>query len=96
MARPIWWTDFPATAFQNIDPLRTIAILPIAAVEQHGPHLPVGVDTILNRGCLELLIARAPHNLDLRVLPIQEVGKSNEHIWQKGTISHAAHTLLDA
>lgn len=96
MVRPVWWTDFPATEFQNIDPMRTIAIFPIAAVEQHGPHLPVGVDTILNRGCLELLIARAPPTLDLRILPIQQVGKSNEHTWQKGTVSHSAHTLLDA
>ena len=95
MARPIWWTDFPAPEYQNIDPLRTIAILPIAAVEQHGPHLPVGVDTILNQGCLDLLVQRAPATLDLRILPIQQVGKSNEHIWQKGTLSHTAHTLLD-
>jgi creatinine amidohydrolase len=96
MARPVWWTDFPATEFQNIDPLRTIAMLPIAAVEQHGPHLPVGVDTILNQSCLEVLIERAPAALDLRILPIQQVGKSNEHIWQKGTLSLGAHTLLDA
>jgi creatinine amidohydrolase len=95
MTRPIWWTDFPAPEFQNIDPQRTIAILPIAAVEQHGPHLPVGVDTILNQGCLDLLIEKAPPALDLRILPIQQIGKSNEHIWQKGTLSHTAHTLLD-
>lgn len=96
MARRIWWTDFPAPEYQAIDPQRTIALLPIAAVEQHGPHLPVGVDAILNRGCLDLLIERVPDELDLRILPVQQVGKSNEHTWQKGTISHTAHTLLDA
>lgn len=96
MARRIWWTDFPAPEYQAIDPQRTIALLPIAAVEQHGPHLPVGVDAILNRGCLDLLIERVPDELDLRILPVQHVGKSNEHTWQKGTISHTAHTLLDA
>ena len=46
--RKIWWTDFAAREFENLDPEKTIAILPIAAVEQHGPHLPVGTDTIIN------------------------------------------------
>jgi creatinine amidohydrolase len=96
MARKIWWTDFAAPDFENIDPMRTIAILPIAAVEQHGPHLPVGVDTILNQGCLDLLAERAPADLDLRILPVQCVGKSNEHIWARGTVTLTAHTALDA
>ena len=96
MARKIHWTDFSAPEFDNIDPMKTIAVLPIAAVEQHGPHLPVGTDMILNQGCLDLLIERAPADLDIRILPIQQVGKSNEHIWAKGTVTHTAHTLIDA
>lgn len=96
MSRPIWWTDFPAPEYDRIDPEKTIAILPIAAIEQHGPHLPVGVDSILNRGCLDLLIERAPPDLDLRILPVQQAGKSNEHIWARGTVTHTAHTLIDA
>jgi creatinine amidohydrolase len=96
MSRPIWWTDFPAPKYDRIDPQKTIAILPIAAVEQHGPHLPVGVDSILNHGCLDLLIERAPADLDIRILPVQQVGKSNEHVWAKGTVTHSAHTLIDA
>jgi creatinine amidohydrolase len=94
--RKIWWTDFAAHEFDRIDPSKTIAILPIAAVEQHGPHLPVGVDMLLNRGCIDLLIERAPAELDIRILPVQQVGKSNEHIWAKGTVTHTAHTLIDA
>ncbi|MEO6012748.1 MAG: creatininase family protein [Devosia sp.] len=96
MPRKIQWTDFSAAEFDTVDPMHTIAILPIAAVEQHGPHLPVGTDMILNQGCLDLLIERAPADLDLRILPIQQVGKSNEHIWAKGTVTHTAHTLLDS
>jgi creatinine amidohydrolase len=96
MLRKIHWTDFSAPEFDNIDPMRTIALLPIAAVEQHGPHLPVGTDMILNQGCLELLIERAPADLDIRILPIQQIGKSNEHVWAKGTVTHTAHTLIDA
>jgi creatinine amidohydrolase len=93
--RKIWWNDFTAAEFDGIDPMRTIAVLPTAAMEQHGPHLPVGVDTFLNRGPLDMLVPRIPANLDVRILPVQTVGKSNEHIWQKGTISSTAHTLID-
>jgi creatinine amidohydrolase len=96
MTRKIWWTDFSAGDFAAIDPQKTIAILPIAAIEQHGPHLPVGTDTILNQGCLDLLAERAPADLDLRILPIQSVGKSNEHLWQKGTVTLPAAVQIEA
>jgi creatinine amidohydrolase len=94
--RKIWWTEFAAPDFLNIDPKTTIAILPIAAVEQHGPHLPVGTDTILNQGCLNLLAETAPADLDIRILPIQSVGKSNEHLWAKGTVTLPAAVQIEA
>lgn len=94
--RKIWWTDFPAPRYQQIDSHRTTAVLPIAAIEQHGPHLPVGTDAILNQGCLDMLVERAPADLDLRILPVQTAGKSNEHIWARGTVSHTAATLIEA
>ena len=94
--RKIWWNDFSAFDFHNLDPMRTIAVFPVAAVEQHGPHLPVGTDTIINQGHLDLLVQRAPADLDIRILPVQAIGKSNEHIWQTGTVSHTATNLIDA
>ena len=94
--RKIWWTDFSAEEFHDLDPMKTIAVFPVAAVEQHGPHLPVGTDTIINQGHLDLLVKRVPADLDIRILPVQSVGKSNEHIWQKGTVSHVATNLIDA
>lgn len=94
--RKIWWSDFAAHEFEAIDAARTIAVFPVAAVEQHGPHLPVGTDAIINRGHLELLAERIPAELDIRILPLQEIGKSNEHIWQVGTVSHTATNLIDA
>jgi creatinine amidohydrolase len=96
MTRKIWWTDFTAADFDHIDPRKTIAIMPIAAVEQHGPHLPVGTDTIINQSMMDLLGERAPAALDIRILPVQAIGKSNEHIWAKGTITHGATNLIDA
>jgi creatinine amidohydrolase len=91
----IWWNDFCATDFQNIDAEKTIAIVPIAAIEQHGPHLPVGTDTILNQGCLDMLVANRPEGLDLRILPVQAPGKSNEHLWAKGTVTLPAASLIE-
>jgi creatinine amidohydrolase len=94
--RKIWWTDFAAREFEGLDPMKTIAILPIAAVEQHGPHLPVGTDSIINASLLEMLTVCAPTYLDIRILPVQQIGKSNEHIWARGTITHTATNLIDA
>lgn len=94
--RKIWWNDFSAFEFHGLDPMKTIAVLPTAAVEQHGPHLPVGTDTIINQGHLDLLVERAPRDMDIRILPVQAIGKSNEHIWQTGTLSHTATNLIDA
>lgn len=90
------WADFRAPDFSAIDPMRTIAILPTAAVEQHGPHLPVGTDTIINTHLCRLLAERAPADLDLRILPVMAVGKSNEHLWAPGTLTLTAATALAA
>jgi creatinine amidohydrolase len=96
MTRRLDWQDFRAPEYRAIDPMRTIAILPTAAIEQHGPHLPVGTDTIINQGLLDLLRARCPDDLDLRILPVQAVGKSNEHLWARGTLTLTAETALRA
>lgn len=90
------WASLRAPAFRDIDPMRTIAILPTAAVEQHGPHLPVGTDTIINTHLCALLAERAPADLDLRILPVMAVGKSNEHLWAPGTLTLSATTALAA
>lgn len=95
MTRRMDWKDFRAPEFIGLDPMTTIAILPTAAIEQHGPHLPVGTDTIINEGLLALLRTRCPGDLDLRLLPVQAVGKSNEHLWAAGTVTMTAETALN-
>lgn len=90
------WTEQRAPEFASIDPMRTIAILPTAAVEQHGPHLPVGTDTMIADYMLATLRATCPQDLDLRILPIMAVGKSNEHLWARGTLTLSAATALAA
>ncbi len=94
MTRRLDWADYRAPEFDTIDPMRTIAILPTAAIEQHGPHLPVGTDTLIAEGMLARLRAECPDDLDIRILPVQAVGKSNEHLWAKGTLTLSAPTAL--
>ncbi|TCQ05962.1 creatinine amidohydrolase [Rhizobium sp. PP-F2F-G36] len=93
--RKVWWGDFATTDFQDIDPMETIALLPIAATEQHGPHLGCGTDATIARGMLKTLIPLLPGDLDLRILPIQSVGKSNEHLHAPGTLTIPATVLID-
>ncbi|MBM7069469.1 creatininase family protein [Actibacterium sp. 188UL27-1] len=96
MNRRLDWADYRTTEYAQIDPMRTIAILPTAAVEQHGPHLPVGTDTMIAQGMLDQLRATCPDDLDIRILPIQSIGKSNEHIHAPGTLTLPAETALAA
>lgn len=94
MSRALDWADLRAPEFQECDPMETIAILPTAAIEQHGPHLPVGTDTLIAEGMLDELRRTCPDDLDIRILPVQAVGKSNEHLWAKGTLTMSAPTAL--
>lgn len=94
MTRRVHWADYTTSEFAAIDPETTIAVLPTAAIEQHGDHLPVGTDTMIAEGMLATLCALAPDDLDLRVLPIAAVGKSNEHLHAPGTLTLSAETAL--
>lgn len=94
--RRAWWGDYRTTEYHAIDPEATVAVLPLAAIEQHGPHLPVSTDTTIMAGMLEAVIAKLPDDLDVRILPIQSVGKSNEHLHAPGTLTLPATTLIEA
>ncbi len=96
MTRKIWWGEHPTTEFGSIEPETTIAVLPVAAIEQHGPHLPVSTDTTIMQGMLETVIPLLPDDLDVRFLPVQAVGKSNEHLHAPGTLTLPAPLLIEA
>lgn len=67
-----------------------IAILPLGATEQHGPHLPFNVDTTLT----EAVLARTETGANARQLPTLSITKSDEHIAHAGTLTLSAETLL--
>jgi creatinine amidohydrolase len=90
MAR--FWRDIPWTDFVGLDPETTVAILPVAAVEQHGPHLPVGVDAFINEAVMAAAFPLLPEGVF--VLPTSQVGKSNEHLAFPGTLTFSAETLI--
>ena len=69
-------------------------MLPVAAVEQHGPHLPVGVDAYIMQGLLCELCRSASNTDHFLILPVQAIGKSNEHLPSAGTISLDASLAL--
>jgi creatinine amidohydrolase len=73
-----------------------IAVLPVAAVEQHGPHLPVGVDTYIAEAYLARVRALLPQDAPVIFLPVQAVGASDEHRAFRGTLTLSPETALRA
>ncbi len=87
------WQDLPWTAFGHL-PADTVAVLPVAAIEQHGPHLPVSVDTTINEALVAATLALLPEAAPVFVLPTQAIGLSVEHARFPGTLTSSAETLL--
>ena len=93
MALSRYWHDLAWTDFQSL-PDDTVAILPVAAVEQHGPHLPVSVDSTINAGVLSRALELLPDHATVLALPMQWVGLSVEHVRFPGTLTLSAETLI--
>ena len=95
-ATPFHWGDRTTEEFGDLARQNAIALLPLAATEQHGPHLPVSTDATICTGMLETLQQMLPDDLPIAVLPIQSVGKSNEHLRSPGTLTLPPETLIAA
>lgn len=88
------WADLSRAQFAAMDRARTIAVLPVGAIEQHGPHLPVSVDRDLAEAVLDGALEHLPPDLRVLALPGFAYGRSNEHGMIAGTISLSTGTML--
>lgn len=96
MSKPFYWNELNTYDFAHLSPEKTIAILPLASTEQHGPHLPVATDVAIANGMLDELKTQRPDDLNILVLPTQEIGKANEHVYGPGSLSFGPEILIPA
>ena len=89
-----YWHELGTEAFATPEAADWVAVLPLAATEQHGPHLPTGTDTLIGDGLIRKALDAMPDDLPAVILPTLAIGKSDEHGNFPGTLSLSAETLL--
>jgi creatinine amidohydrolase len=88
------WTGIHWPEIAGAEPMRWIAVLPLAATEQHGPHLPLGTDVMIAEAYLNRVRELLPENIPATFLPIQSIGISTEHVDYPGTLTLPAEVAL--
>ncbi|HLX17679.1 MAG TPA: creatininase family protein [Bradyrhizobium sp.] len=94
MVPPRDWTDIHWPDLGGAGRERWIAVLPLAATEQHGPHLPLGTDIMIAQAYLARVRELLPDDAPVTFLPLQPVGISTEHIDFPGTLTLPAEIAL--
>jgi len=88
-----FWQDLTMAEIGAEDPRLDIAVLPLAAIEQHGPHLPLSTDTVIAEGHVARVVELMPDDLAGVFLPVQAVGWSEEHGAFPGTLTLSPETF---
>ncbi|MDH6592663.1 creatinine amidohydrolase [Variovorax sp. TBS-050B] len=91
---PRFWSQLTTRDFAALDVTATVAVLPLGATEQHGPHLPLGVDSVLADGIVAAALPLLAPELPVLFLPTQQIGLSPEHARFAGTLTLSAETLI--
>jgi creatinine amidohydrolase len=94
MTPPRDWTAIHWPDVAEADAARWIAVLPLAATEQHGPHLPLRTDVLIGEAYLARVRELLPDNIPAIFLPVEEIGISTEHTDYPGTLTLSADTAL--
>ena len=89
-----FWADYTAQDFAALDRGALVAVLPVGAIEQHGPHLPLSVDRDILDGIIAASLPMIPDDCPALFLPTCAVGKSDEHARYAGTLTFSAATLI--
>lgn len=76
------------------DKANTVIVLPTGATEQHGPHLPCAVDTVIAAGVIGHALQRLPDEVPAYAMAPITYGKSEEHLHFPGTVTLSGETLL--
>src|SRR6202167_5606470 len=90
------WMEMTWQEIAGSETARWIAVLPLAAVEQHGPHLPLGVDTFIAEAYLARGRTILPQDLPVTSLPVQRIGVSAEHLAYPGTLTLSSASAIAA
>ena len=95
---PRFWANCSTAYFQALQAngaiQETIAVFPVAATEQHGPHLPLKVDSAIVDGVIAAALPYLSTDVPALFLPTQAVGFSPEHDRFPGTLTLKAETVL--
>jgi len=90
------WSALDAAERTAVVARDPVLVLPLAATEQHGPHLPVSTDADIGLGLLSAALERLPDAADVWLLPPVTVGASTEHLSFPGTRSISTEDLIHA
>lgn len=87
MAQSVMWKELTAAELRGKAQAGAIVLLPVGSMEQHGPHLPVGVDTYLSEGVCKAAAEAVAADMPIVVAPTLWCGMAEHHMAYGGTFT---------